>query len=116
MVSPALADSAGLVFGNGAPVVGAPGLTDVGQAGAAMRRVVLLPAVWQPLQVLVSPGSTCSQLVCCAVMRRAFASSDVDGERHIGRHLDLHRSVGLDRRVAEDLAHAHAGGSERRVC
>ena len=30
--------------------------------------------VWQPLQDLVSPGSSCSQLVCWAVMRRAFAS------------------------------------------
>ena len=37
-------------------------------------------------------------------------------ERHAGRHLDAHRAVRLDGRVAEDLAHAEAaGGAESRA-
>ena len=73
MVSPALANSVGLVFGNGCPVVGAPGFT--GLVNPARPCEVILTVLWQPLQVFVSPGSTCSQLVCLAVMRRAFAST-----------------------------------------
>ena len=39
-----------------------------------------------------------------------------DAERHARGNLDLHGSVRLDRRVAEDLAHAEAaGGAERRA-
>ncbi len=74
MVSPALVNAiAGLVFGNGEPVVGAPGLT--GLVKPARPCEVLLTVLWQPLQVFVSPGSSCSQLVCCAVMRLAFTST-----------------------------------------
>src|SRR5271154_6397839 len=68
MVSPALVNSAGLVFGNGCPVVGAPGLT--GLVKPARPCEVILTVLWQPLQVFVSPGISCSQLVCLAVMRR----------------------------------------------
>ena len=58
--------------GNGWPVVGAPGFTGV--VNPARPCEVMLAVVWQPLQVLVSPGSSCSQLVCSAVTRRAFTS------------------------------------------
>src|SRR5271163_784793 len=73
MVSPALANNAGLVLGNGWPVVGAPGFT--GLVNPLRPCEVMLTVVWQPLQDLVSPGINCSQLVCCAVMRRVFAST-----------------------------------------
>src|SRR5271163_2223190 len=72
MVSPALANNAGLVLGKGWPVVGAPGFT--GLVNPARPCEVMLAVVWQPLQDFVSPGSSCSQLVCRAVIRRAFTS------------------------------------------
>jgi hypothetical protein len=37
---------------------------------------------------------------------------DIDGEGHVRGHLDLHRAVRLNRRVAQDFPHAHAGGTE----
>src|SRR5580658_1556128 len=77
MVSPALANRLGLVFGNGWPVVGAPGLTATVRPERPCEGLLTLavPATWQPLQVLVSPGSSCSQLVCVAVTRLAFTST-----------------------------------------
>src|SRR5215475_9605853 len=74
MVAPWLVNAiAGFVFGKGDPVAGAPGLT--GLVNPARPCEVLLAVVWQPLQVRVSPGSSCSQLVCCAVTRLAFTST-----------------------------------------
>src|ERR1700691_5059072 len=72
MVSPALANRFGFVFGNGRPVVGAPWL--MGSERPERPCEMLAVLLWQPLQDLVSPGSTCSQLWCCAVTRCAFAS------------------------------------------
>src|SRR5476651_711348 len=64
VVSPALAaDKVASVFGNGAPAAGAPALTDRVKPERPCEGVVLLPAVWQPLQVFVSPGTNCIQLV-----------------------------------------------------
>jgi len=60
--------------GNASPVVGAPWLTAAVRPERPCEGVFRLPAVWQPLQVLVSPGITCIQLVCCALMRRPFTS------------------------------------------
>src|ERR1700753_1831107 len=74
MVAPTLVSAiAGLVFGNGEPVAGAPGFT--GLVRPARPCEVLLAVVWHPLQVRVSPGMSCSQLVCCAVTRLAFTST-----------------------------------------
>src|SRR6266478_124194 len=42
---------------------------DSGKAGLAA-----LAGLWHPVQTLVSPGTNCSQLVCCGPMRRAFLS------------------------------------------
>src|SRR5271155_2680615 len=76
MVSPGLAaDRFATVFGNGAPAAEAPALTDEVRPERPWEGVVLLPTVWQPLQVLVSPGINCIQLGCSGPMRRAFASS-----------------------------------------
>src|SRR5450432_2333956 len=76
MVSPALAaDKLVNVLGNGAPTESAPALTDVVSPERPCEGVVLLPARWQPLQVFVSPGISCIQLVWRAPINRAFLSS-----------------------------------------
>src|SRR5271165_4609367 len=74
MVSPAFANRAALVLGNGSPVVVAPALTGSVRPERPCEVGFIALTVWQPLQDLVSPGSSCSQLVCWDVMRRAFES------------------------------------------
>src|SRR6266404_3035882 len=76
VVAPTLAaDRLAFVFGNGAPTVVAPALTDAVSPERPWDGVALLPATWQPLQVFVSPGINCIQLACRAPMRLAFLSS-----------------------------------------
>src|ERR1700733_7561049 len=82
MVSPACAaGKVARVCGNGASAAGAPALTDAVSPDRPWDGVVLLPATWQPLQVFVSPGINCIQLVWSAPIRRAFLSrmSTVNG-------------------------------------
>jgi hypothetical protein len=72
IVSPKSANNAGLVFGNGWPVVVAP-------AFAALNRFERpcdwpFAGSWQPLHLSSSPGRTCSQLSCRGPMRRPLAS------------------------------------------
>ena len=73
IVSPKSAKIAGLVFGNGKPVVVAPALTDLKRFERPCDRPLF--GSWQPLQRRVSPGRTCSQLLCRGPIRRPFASS-----------------------------------------
>src|ERR1700686_311528 len=82
MVSPAFAaGKVATVWGKGASAAGAPALTDAVSPERPCDGVVLLPAMWQPLQVFVSPGINCIQLEWSAPIRRAFLSrmSTVNG-------------------------------------
>ena len=71
--------------------------------------------MWQPLQESTSPGRTCSQLRCTGRVALALAVEHRDLECDVRRHLHPHRAVGLDHRVAEDLAHEVAGAERRTV-
>jgi len=103
MVSPKSAKSAGLLFGKGWPWC-APRPRRGEQVRAAVRLAaaavvaavaaqLLAPAQLQPVVVALPDAA-------------AVGVEHGDRERHAGRHLDAHGPVGLDRRVAQDLAHA----------
>ena len=107
---PGSAKIAGLVFGNGC--------AGRRRAGIHGRRVVrpcdrraaggAFAGLWQPLQVSSSPARTCSQLSVARrePRRRPLASSTLIPKATFAGTFTLHRAVRLDRRVAEDLAHA----------
>jgi hypothetical protein len=82
-------------------------LTTVPELIAAPRR-----GLWQPSQVRRSPGRTWIQLRC-VWMPRPLGVDDDEAERHVGRHDQLERAVGLDRRVAEDLLLLELGLADR---
>src|ERR1700738_225425 len=80
MVSPTLpAGRLASVFGNGETAAAAPAFTDAVTPVRPCDGVLLLPATWQPLQVLVSPGINCIQLSWRAPIRRPFLSSTSTG-------------------------------------
>ena len=85
---------AGSVFTDGA-----------GVHGEAPRR-----GLWQPSQVRRSPGRTWIQF-WWVWNERPLAVDHRQQDGGVGRHLQLERAVGLDRRVAQDL---HAARSRSR--
>jgi len=99
MVSPALANRAGLVFGNGDPVVGAPRLT-------AVSRLIGHAKSWRPClcsrcRISSRPAAVAASCLCCTgITTSCVRIDDVDGERDIRGHLDLNRPIRLNGRIA----------------
>ncbi len=75
IVSPVFGENLASVPGKGTPVVVAPAQACANSPARPWDFSGVVFAVWQPLQVLVSPGRSCSQLRCCGKRRRPFLSS-----------------------------------------
>src|SRR5579859_2668750 len=82
MVSPLLMAAVNVltVLGKANPGPAAPKYTDVVRPprpwDSGNKGLAGLAGLWHPVQTLVSPGTSCSQLVCCPTLnrRRAFLS------------------------------------------
>ena len=112
MVSPASANNAALVFGNGLPVVGAPAFTEADRPARPCARGGLVVRIVAAVALELLAGHDLQPVRVAAaehaVQAAAVRVEHADAERDVGRHFHLHRAVGLDRRVAEDLAHPSA--------
>ena len=118
MVSPASGEIVFTVPGNGPPVAVAPAYTELNRPLRPWTIGVVARSRHCARDSHCTRGlrrdARCSQERCTGLTAPAVRVEDRDLERDVGRHFHAHRAIGLDRCVADDLAH-HARGTERGV-